>query len=376
LIDSTKTIFEINAKKTLFFIFIFIIFLLEGLSFLILETRSPDRDYYEDKKVYQRVDMHTFYNYKPNTKTSFNWGKKENSYIDWEFDSNGLVKTPTTNIYNTNTVKTIVIFGGSTIFGVGSSSQSTTIAANIQELLNQENGTKYRVLNAGVRGYNSYQEYIRYLNDIRQLNPDIIIDINGYNDVFNSINGQQQENFDSEYSLDLEKKINAPDNNFENFNKIFNNSYSYRLLNKVVNRLVKNIPTKSEEVIDFSITEESIEKALDNYLFIMDNFKFAVESEGKEFYWILQPTPSYKKILSLEEKLNLDHAYSKYLVSDFREKLVFSYNYILDNNKNIIDLSGIFEDNSNTLYIDTCHYNDQANKIIASNVVEIILKRN
>ena len=107
----------------------------------------------------------------------------------------------------------------------------------------------------------------------------------------------------------------------------------------------------------------------------MNNFKFAVESEGKEFYWILQPTPSYKKILSPEEKLNLDLAYSKYAVRDFREKLIYSYNYILGNDKNIINMSDVFKDNSNTLYIDTCHYNDQANSIIASNIVEIIRSR-
>ena len=39
-------------------------------------------------------------------------------------------------------------------------------------------------MNAGVRGYIAYQEFVRYLNDVKHLNPDIIISLNGRNDVY------------------------------------------------------------------------------------------------------------------------------------------------------------------------------------------------
>ena len=89
----------------------------------------------------------------------------------------------------------------------------TSIASNINKIINKKDlDYFYRVYNAGTRGSFSYQEFIKYLNDIKkEINPDIVIVLNGRNDVYLASKGFLQENFDTEYSLILKsllKKIN------------------------------------------------------------------------------------------------------------------------------------------------------------------------
>ena len=44
---------------------------------------------------------------------------------------------------------------------------------------------------------------------------------------------------------------------------------------------------------------------MNNYILIMETFKFTVESLNKDFYWFLQPVAHVKKELTFEEKERL-----------------------------------------------------------------------
>ena len=92
---------------------------------------------------------------------------------------------------------------------------SNTIASNINKIINKKDlDYFYRVYNAGTRGSFSYQEFIKYLNDIKkEINPDIVIVLNGRNDVYLASKGFLQENFDTEYSLYIEKFIEKNQSN-------------------------------------------------------------------------------------------------------------------------------------------------------------------
>jgi hypothetical protein len=58
----------------------------------------------------------------------------------------------------------IAVLGGSSIFGVGSTSNATNIPSQIESKLNNKYKIKAEVTNLAVRGYNSFQELIPFTN--------------------------------------------------------------------------------------------------------------------------------------------------------------------------------------------------------------------
>ena len=80
---------------------------------------------------------------------------------------------------------TVWIVGSSAIFGA-TNSDNETIAANLEKLLNDRNRNKtFRVLNLGVQGYNSLQDYLNIKLKLLEIElPNYILIINGYNDYY------------------------------------------------------------------------------------------------------------------------------------------------------------------------------------------------
>ena len=214
-----------------------------------------------------------------------------------------MVYTPNNENKKNLPEKKVVLFGGSTVFGVGSSSLSNTIASNLHIFLNNDKSKYfYRVFNAGVRGYSSYQEFNRYLNDVRiQIEPDIVIDLNGRNDAHYATKGFFQNNFDTDYTRYIEKQIE--DNRLKKY-PIFENTtnLSWLIFNKLKN-LSGNSDEKSKKELN-STVNKNIKKSLNNYITIMKAFKQVVEEDKKQFIWILQPVAHYKKTLTDVEKSN------------------------------------------------------------------------
>ena len=56
-------------------------------------------------------------------------------------------------------------------------------------------------------------------------------------------------------------------------------------------------------------------------------------------------------------------------MENYNQIINFSYDYLIKQNVNLIDISDIFLLLNDTLYIDDCHYNDLANSIIAKEIV-------
>ena len=384
-----------NSKLTLVISTVVLFIFIEFFSFILLSYR--DEPYKESINNIQKFDAHTFYDYYPNTLTEFKpWKGLSDVYqskIPWEFDKYGMVKTPPPFFTKKNlkNKKTVVIFGGSTVFGVGSSSIHQTIASHLQSVLNEkDSSTLYTVMNAGVRGYIAYQEFARYLNDVKYLNPDIIISLNGRNDVYLTSKGFLANDFNTDYSEEIESQINyinekSKKNNFfsdvksvieySNFVQLF-----YRALIKFKKILVskENYTISDTNKKDFLFENgESSEglssqtlSALDNYIHIMKLFKHSVTLEDKKFFWVLQPTAFVEKNLTALEK---DRIYKKGLKEGYKEMINLSYKYINSESDLVYDASLLFQNSYETLYIDECHYNDISNFLIAEYLSNLVL---
>ena len=77
----------------------------------------------------------------------------------------------------------IFVIGGSTVYGSGSTSDTTTIPGFLQQFFdNSEINKKIEVINAGIEGSTSVEEVYRIKNDLIHFDPDIVVIYHGTND--------------------------------------------------------------------------------------------------------------------------------------------------------------------------------------------------
>lgn len=84
--------------------------------------------------------------------------------------------------------KVILICGGSAVYGFGNTSNDTTIAGWLERILNARPNRKhnYTVFNMGNGGWVSYQEFLALDLYGRNLQPDVVIAMDGRNDIYSS----------------------------------------------------------------------------------------------------------------------------------------------------------------------------------------------
>ena len=91
----------------------------------------------------------------------------------------------------------IVCIGGSTTFGIGSSSDKTTYPQFLEDILNSKvQNQDFEVINAGVSGYTTAENLINLEFRIVDISPDLIVIYDGYND----FKPNRVPNFKSDYS--------------------------------------------------------------------------------------------------------------------------------------------------------------------------------
>lgn len=80
-------------------------------------------------------------------------------------------------------VRRVVIVGGSTVYG-SLADDPDTISMQLQGMLRERFGPDVEVLNGGVPSYEALREAVFTKSDLLDLGPDVIVDLDGLNDVF------------------------------------------------------------------------------------------------------------------------------------------------------------------------------------------------
>jgi len=249
---------------------------------------------------------------------------------------------------STDTIK-IFAFGGSTMWGTGARDIGT-IPSFLSKYLCQE-GINVEITNFGEVGYTSTQEIIRLLLELRKENyPDIVIFYDGVNDVFSS----------------FQNRVAGLPQNIENRKIEFNSKWKFNIFpnfNRVVNRIIKTL--YGDSLINRELDDNLNAETADIYF---NNIKI-VKSLEKEykfksfFYW--QPTLHTKQHLSDDEKrIELEERKEDY-------NLVLN---IVKKSKKVKDLSQVFDDRNNTIFIDSVHISEEGNSIIAREMSKGILR--
>ena len=110
-----------------------------------------------------------------------------------ETDEHGRVITP---LQFKNPDIRIAVLGGSSVFGVGSTSSANNVPSQLENKLFKNHQIKSEVINLAVRGYNSFQELVTLHEFLLSNQVDIVIALSGFNDA-----RYARDNDDIKYSL-------------------------------------------------------------------------------------------------------------------------------------------------------------------------------
>mgnify|MGYP001030517990 CR=1 FL=1 len=232
----------------------------------------------------------------------------------------------------------IVVLGGSTTDGTLFPFRSWP-----EILYEQIHNDKIVIYNAGVSGYTSAQELIKLIRDIVPMKPNVVIVYDGYNDT-SEINARPGQYFEFIYlkrALDFAKKH-------------MNHNWDFIAQNEEQNKGM------------FSIMDN-----FENWLLNIEMMHAIAEDRGIKFYSFFQPMLSSKKTLTSNEKGILFEAEN---FQGLRETVLRGRNFrhkIQDAVKAhtyIYDLSDLFDLNDD-VYMDICHVREDANRVIAEEVL-------
>lgn len=238
--------------------------------------------------------------------------------------------------------KRIVFIGGSTTFGTGASNNKNTYPAQVEYIIKKNNKkNNLFFLNAGVIGYNSFQEYLYFKNYLKKLEPDIVIFLHGSNDAYNSLT---QEKFDKNFH-EMEIFEKKQKNIFSFPQRLYLLNFSARLYAYlrfeyavIKSKLVKS--GKTDLLNSYYHKEAALEmkKNIENILLLLK------ESNTKAIFY-LQPNLFLKTNYSDHEKNLL----SMFTRSDFKKNVILHY---LDFQNVYDSLNKKYSDNEKILFKD------------------------
>ena len=255
-----------------------------------------------------------------------------------------------------NNVETYRIFfvGGSTAFGAGTTTDSTSIPGYLQSFFNEnESDIPIEVVNAGVSGSYSYLESKYIQNKIINFDPDLIIVYDGWNDI--------HKNYDYYFS---DSFINTPMETI--FETALNNGYL-----TLPEFFVRTYTIWKHDSFDRNFNESYMDEKTNSWKNTWDNICKISKNKNFEMVITLQPIlgSSNKELSSFEQK-----SFKKYdmidVLSNYQKYADELSNF--DYCKNTIDLRDTFNDVKKPLYFDGVHINDYGNKVVAKKIYDKI----
>ncbi|TRX60120.1 hypothetical protein FNH22_08710 [Fulvivirga sp. M361] len=305
------------------------------------DNRALGRKIFED---YNRIK----HRYHPFT----GWKTKSYSGPTTNIQNNGLRYTPQTKINTTQ--KSVHFFGGSTMWGEGSSDSTT-----IPSLFAYDNHS-YAVYNHGQLAYNSRQNLAELVNKIsRGEKMDIVVFYDGVNDA----------------SFLCPTEIDVPGHRLvPSFQKRLygsNTTYIVIMLEKLFVRNILNLINRFSDEANGSAYNcaGNIEKVNQIANGMINNWTMAktlVEANGGQFIAVLQPG-------AYVGNAKVDHLE---LDNDLKDNFISIYN-ALSNTIDSLDYDWIYDftdafDRDEYIYVDFCHVSANGNRIISKRISEAI----
>lgn len=258
---------------------------------------------------------------------------------------------------------------------------SQTIAGQLQEFLQERMPhRKVSVINAAVVNYRISQNYMMYLSFLRYLAPDLIVTMDGWNEVFDSNNPLKiASNAESMSGGTLVQMLRR-------------NSYTMYYAGHLVFELNVMLRTTQLDQAEFAAMDiEQVRREfreelaaskpnnqnLDAIMMVYEQFWHAAKQDDVPILFTIQPVPTLdqKKKLSREEVLLLKYQrrYSKHNVGVAHLADRLTARGATDPDFHALSLFSVFEDFSEMAYIDYVHLSVGANRHLAKKLADYVI---
>ena len=298
-------------------------------------------------------------------------------------DENGYSITP--SYAHAHPDITILVTGGSTIFGIGSTDNSTTVPSILERLINERLNVRAEVVNMALRGGQSFQAMLLVDRFFAENHADLVLAVGGVNEASGAINAPIVESaFLGSHVWDNAVSLvhRAERGEFMLINlgsKLRSWSHTYDLLYRQFDKLKKKENSRQPAELDEPDLRRTAPTTINQRARIAATHYAATDEiskmNGARFIMFLQPTPNYKTNWTEEEVSRIARKYeSEELMRLYGQKEHEFYDAFRETNKpfQFVDLSNIFADSEETLYVDNCHYNDFAAEKLANKMFESV----
>lgn len=276
----------------------------------------------------------------------------------------------------------IIVTGGSSVAGLAATSNETTFPSVLERLLNgkvpagRHLRARVRVINAGVGGYNSSQELIYLLFDLRYLKPGLVIMFNGINENWyrGSFSGSTDWHHNHHDVLKFERWLER---------------ISILPATRVIlAKGVRILGDAAAPMPGYKNIRISYRSAPERYRANIEAVAAVANSDGVPFLYVFQPTSGGGGHRFTDEEVRLRQyfvpakegvkyeSFVKRFYGEFRGTIaVMRDKYQGNPNVVIADGSQIFDDVKESVYYDPRHYNDRGHSIVAEYLYRVIVAR-
>ena len=280
-----------------------------------------------------------------------------------------------------------ILLGGSTTFGVGSLSDSSTIASLLSTKTNE------CWINLGIRGCNSLTEYvqlIRFIDKAKKIKN--IIFLSGMNDLYLRLVHESILNIDPGFGT-KHSEISAHHPYRQSLAIILSNFYNLAPKDligmsffKMLFQPYKNNSKKKEENKNLNL-ELKIKEYFKIYSRNFMLYKGLSKSINCNVIFLIQPLVFWtNKVITNDEKNVLDYL-TKIQKDDYwdtvrtiltgkgtKETILSNFKVIADKfDIECYDTNKFFKDVDKTCFVDSIHLSDHGNEIMANKINELII---
>ena len=311
------------------------------------------------------------------------WRRKpfQGKYININSDGIRVTHEAATSQKEADTPVTIFMFGGSTLWGTGVRDGFTIPAIVAKELWNK--GIAGKILNFGESGHVSTQEVITLLLQLQKGNiPDAVIFYDGVNDIYSAYQQRVAGIPQNEFHRVMEFNLSNPDKLRQRIRMVFQDAVSglstLRFLNAPLGLF--SVGHQSEPIahpLPFykkaSDTKSLVREVVTTY---WSNVEL-VTALGEHyhfrclFYW--QPTIFQKEHLTKYERLERQKDQALENFYQYTNDVMKQSRPTQKSKHPFQDLSMVFADTREPLYIDWAHLGESGNEIIARRMAKDVL---
>ncbi len=256
----------------------------------------------------------------------------------------------------------IFFVGGSTAYGAGSSSDSTTIPGYLQEHFDQENlSKKIEIINAGKSSFFSLTEVQLIKNKLLEFDPDLFIVYDGWNDIDHTIQTHLGKKYQTSFVDDL----------IEKSSEIFPEYRTMKILRHIQSQ-AKTETTTNETDSTYQFNTTTIPQKIHLWEERWRDICILGNDKGFGTIITLQPLAgSGNKVLSEQEKTYFEKRIAHYI--SYYEQYADILKKLEKDCTGIKDLRFVADSYSHTIFYDGGHVVDEGNRIIAKEMYQAIL---